>query len=58
MDFHRPISAYLNELAGVGCRLREVVEPGLDPTVEPAMPGIEAYVRLPNFLIVAAEAPN
>lgn len=38
-EFHRPISAYLNELTGLGCRLREVVEPGLDPTVEPAMPG-------------------
>lgn len=58
VDFHRPISAYLNELAGSGCRLREVVEPGLDPAVEPAMPGIEAYVHLPNFLIVAAEAPS
>ncbi|MCG5220467.1 class I SAM-dependent methyltransferase [Streptosporangium sp. KLBMP 9127] len=60
-DFHRPISAYLNELAALGCRLREVVEPGLDPTVAahaaPEIPGIEAYVHLPNFLIVAAEAP-
>jgi hypothetical protein len=32
-DFHRPISAYLNELASLGCRLREVAEPGLDPAV-------------------------
>ncbi|WP_134662555.1 MULTISPECIES: bifunctional 2-polyprenyl-6-hydroxyphenol methylase/3-demethylubiquinol 3-O-methyltransferase UbiG [unclassified Amycolatopsis] len=52
-DFHRPISAYLNEMAALGCRLREVVEPGLDPAVAE---GIESYVRMPNFLIVAAEA--
>jgi SAM-dependent methyltransferase len=61
VDIHRPISAYLNELASLGCRLREFVEPGLDPTVaadaEPTTPCIEAYVRLANFLIVAAEAP-
>ncbi|MET9265708.1 class I SAM-dependent methyltransferase [Amycolatopsis sp. NPDC004079] len=49
-DFHRPISAYLNEVAALGCRVREVVEPGLDP-----VHGIEAYARMPNFLIVAAE---
>ncbi|WP_116203951.1 class I SAM-dependent methyltransferase [Amycolatopsis circi] len=53
-DFHRPISAYLNEVAALGCRVREVVEPGLDPEVGAAS-GIEAYVRMPNFLIVAAE---
>lgn len=60
-DFHRPMSHYLNELAALGCRLLEVAEPGLDPQVaaeaEAAMPGIEALVHLPNFMIVAAEAP-
>jgi 2-polyprenyl-3-methyl-5-hydroxy-6-metoxy-1,4-benzoquinol methylase len=60
-DFHRPLSAYLNELAALGCRLRELAEPGLDPAVaaleSPAHPGIEAYEHLPNFLIVSAEAP-
>ncbi|WP_406636307.1 class I SAM-dependent methyltransferase [Amycolatopsis sp. WGS_07] len=54
-DFHRPLSAYLNEAAALGCRVREVVEPGLDPEVAEAN-GIESYVRMPNFLIVAAEA--
>ena len=48
-DFHRPLSAYLNEAAALGCRLTEVVEPGL-PDGEP-----EAFARLPNFLIVAME---
>jgi 2-polyprenyl-3-methyl-5-hydroxy-6-metoxy-1,4-benzoquinol methylase len=56
-DFHRTISTYLNEVAALGCRIREIVEPGLDPAVAAAagVDGIEAYVHLPNFLIVAAE---
>ena len=57
-DFHRPISAYLNELAALGCRLREFAEPGLPPAVAreaaETTPGIESYVHLPNFMIVAA----
>ncbi|MFC4080756.1 class I SAM-dependent methyltransferase [Amycolatopsis samaneae] len=61
-DFHRPLSAYLNELASLGARPREVVEPGLDPAVAagaaPTTPGIDGYVHLPNFLIVSAEAPR
>lgn len=61
-DFHRPISAYLNELASLGCRLRDVAEPGLDPTVaaaaRPTTPAIDSYVHLPNFLIVSADAPG
>ncbi|WP_405970604.1 class I SAM-dependent methyltransferase [Streptomyces sp. NBC_00988] len=60
-DFHRPLSAYLNELASLGCRLREVVEPGLDPAVaaaaHSATPAIDSYVHLPNFLFVSAEVP-
>ena len=56
-DFHRTIATYLNEVIGLGCRIREIVEPGLDPTVaaESGVQGIESYVHLPNFLIVAAE---
>lgn len=61
-DFHRPISAYLNELCSLGCRLREVVEPGLDPAFAArhaaSIRGIESYVRMPNFLIVSAESPS
>ncbi|MEO3849387.1 class I SAM-dependent methyltransferase [Streptomyces sp. B8F3] len=60
-DFHRPLSAYLNELASLGCRLREVAEPGLDSAVaaevRSALPEIDGYVRLPNFLFVSAEVP-
>lgn len=55
-DFHRPLSAYLNELTNLGCRLREIAEPALDPEAAAAGPdGIEAYVHLPNFVIIAAE---
>ncbi|MGW1678169.1 methyltransferase domain-containing protein [Saccharopolyspora sp. NPDC002376] len=59
-DSHRPMSAYPNELAELDCRLRAVVEPGLDPAVaaQSGVPGIESYVHLPNFLIVSAEAPS
>ena len=52
-DFHRTLSTYLNELIGLGAQIREVAEPGLDPA-EPTADGLDAYVHLPNFLIVAA----
>jgi 2-polyprenyl-3-methyl-5-hydroxy-6-metoxy-1,4-benzoquinol methylase len=55
-DFHRPLSAYLNEVISLGCRIAEVAEPGLDPQVAAAdMDGEHPYVHLPNFLIVAAD---
>ena len=55
-SFHRPLSAYLNELARLGCQLREIAEPALDPaTAADAGPGAEAYAHLPNFLVVAAQ---
>jgi 2-polyprenyl-3-methyl-5-hydroxy-6-metoxy-1,4-benzoquinol methylase len=54
-DFHRPLSAYLNEVIDAGCRVFAVEEPGLNPAAAGDIEGIEAYVHLPNFLIVAAE---
>ncbi|SDY46384.1 Methyltransferase domain-containing protein [Saccharopolyspora shandongensis] len=54
-DFHRTLSTYLNELTRFGCRLRELDEPGLDPAAASPSDGTEAYVELPNFLLVAAE---
>jgi 2-polyprenyl-3-methyl-5-hydroxy-6-metoxy-1,4-benzoquinol methylase len=54
-DFHRPLSAYLNEVIKHGCQIAEVAEPGLDPRI--AAEGTDSdhpYVHLPNFLIVAA----
>ncbi len=58
-DFHRPLSAYLNEVIRLGLRIAEIAEPGLDPAVAAAEPddfgGRHPYVYLPNFLIVAAD---
>ncbi|QIS20121.1 class I SAM-dependent methyltransferase [Nocardia terpenica] len=58
-DYHRPISTYLNELTTLGCHLLELAEPGLAPELarerQSEDPGLEGYVHLPNFLIVAAE---
>jgi 2-polyprenyl-3-methyl-5-hydroxy-6-metoxy-1,4-benzoquinol methylase len=56
VDFHRTISTYLNELIQLGCRLTEIAEPGLTPELAAEGPDdIDAYVHLPNFLIVAAQ---
>lgn len=52
VDFHRPLSTYLNEVLSLGCRLTEIVEPGLDPSL--AVPGSEAAVHVPNFVVIAA----
>ncbi|WP_432992763.1 class I SAM-dependent methyltransferase [Dactylosporangium sp. CA-233914] len=55
VDFHRTLSTYLNQLAGLGCHLTEIAEPGLAPQLAADGPdGIDAYVHLPNFLVVAA----
>jgi 2-polyprenyl-3-methyl-5-hydroxy-6-metoxy-1,4-benzoquinol methylase len=55
VDFHRTISTYLNQLIGLDCHLTEISEPGLEPDMAADGPaGIDAYVHLPNFLIVAA----
>jgi 2-polyprenyl-3-methyl-5-hydroxy-6-metoxy-1,4-benzoquinol methylase len=56
-DFHRPLSAYLNEVIKLGCRIAEVAEPGLDPQIaaESTDSCDHPYVHLPNFLIVAAD---
>ncbi len=58
-DFHRPLSSYLNAIIETGARLTSVIEPGLDPEVarESGTEGIEAYVELPNFVIITAERP-
>ncbi|CAM5611044.1 class I SAM-dependent methyltransferase [Streptomyces spiroverticillatus] len=57
-DYHRPLSAYLKELPPLGLHFTELAEPGLPPAVAeeaaPATPGIESYVHLTNFVVVAA----
>ena len=55
-DFHRPLSAYLNEVISLGCRIAEVAEPGLSPQIAAEETGGDhPYLHLPNFLIVAAD---
>jgi 2-polyprenyl-3-methyl-5-hydroxy-6-metoxy-1,4-benzoquinol methylase len=55
VDFHRTISTYLNQLISLGCVLTEVAEPGLAPEIATdGSQGIDAYVHLPNFLVIAA----
>jgi hypothetical protein len=52
---HRTLSDYLNALIGLGCQITEIAEPGVGPQDAAGGPdGIDAYVHLPNFLIVAA----
>jgi hypothetical protein len=57
VDFHRPLSAYLNELIQLGCRLREVAEPGLNPEIAAELDGEDAYRHFPNFIIISAHRP-
>jgi len=54
-DFHRPLSQYVNHLIALGCDIVELAEPGLDPAAAIGGPeGVEAYVHVPPFVIVAA----
>jgi SAM-dependent methyltransferase len=52
VDYHRPLSTYLNAMVRLGCCLTELAEPGLDP--ELASEDSQAAVHVPNFVIVAA----
>ena len=52
VDYHRPLSTYLNTMIGLGCYLTELAEPGLDPQL--ASEDTQAAVHIPNFVIVAA----
>jgi 2-polyprenyl-3-methyl-5-hydroxy-6-metoxy-1,4-benzoquinol methylase len=55
VDVHRTIATYLNQLISLDCHLTELAEPGLTPHLADDGPdGIDAYVHLPNFLVVAA----
>jgi 2-polyprenyl-3-methyl-5-hydroxy-6-metoxy-1,4-benzoquinol methylase len=57
VDFHRTVSTYLNCVISLGCHITQVAEPGLVPDAAAGGPdGIDAYVHLPNFLVVAARS--
>jgi 2-polyprenyl-3-methyl-5-hydroxy-6-metoxy-1,4-benzoquinol methylase len=54
-DFHRPLSQYVNHVISLGCDIVELSEPGLDPAAAVGGPdGVEAYIHVPPFVIVAA----
>jgi 2-polyprenyl-3-methyl-5-hydroxy-6-metoxy-1,4-benzoquinol methylase len=54
-DFHRTLSAYVNQVVALGGQLVELCEPALPPELVAAGPEESAaYVELPNFLVVAA----
>jgi hypothetical protein len=57
VDYHRPISTYLNELAVLGCRLCGFAEPGFDLVVagrfvppRPGVAGVAGLCAVPGFL--------
>jgi 2-polyprenyl-3-methyl-5-hydroxy-6-metoxy-1,4-benzoquinol methylase len=52
--FHRPLSRYFNALLALGCALREVAEPRLDPAVAAGDPLHERAVHVPNFIVIHA----
>ena len=53
-NFHRPLSAYVNETIRLGCDLAEVVEPQLQRAdIERAEQ--ELFTRIPNFIVIAAQ---
>jgi hypothetical protein len=53
VDFHRPLSWYVNALIRLGCRIAELAEPGLDPRLAAA--DSAAAVHVPNFVLIAAD---
>ncbi|MHB1640926.1 MAG: NUDIX domain-containing protein [Candidatus Dormibacteria bacterium] len=54
-DYHRPLGAYLTEVAALGCRIIEVAEPTLAPELAAAAPeSTTTYPHVPPFVIIAA----
>ncbi|HZU71854.1 MAG TPA: class I SAM-dependent methyltransferase [Acidimicrobiales bacterium] len=53
VNYHRPLSAYINEVIALGCALTELVEPALaaDEVEEPDQ---QVLVHIPNYVVVAA----
>ena len=54
-DFHRTLSAYLNEVIRAGCILTEITEPTVPPGQE-SLTGPAAQ-HVPNFIVIAARRP-
>lgn len=53
VNFHRPLSTYVNATIRLGCQIEEIVEPGLDvPDATDA--AHDVLVHIPNFVVVSA----
>lgn len=53
INFHRPLSAYVNETIRLGCNIAELVEPRLLPE-QIESPDQAIFTRIPNFVVIAA----
>lgn len=53
LNFHRPLSTYINETIRLGCDVFEIVEPQLDAT-EMQTPEQALLTRVPNFIVIGA----
>lgn len=53
LNFHRPLSQYINETVRLGCRIVELVEPRLQHD-QIDSPEQEIFTRIPNYVVVAA----
>lgn len=55
--FHRPLSHYLNYVAGAGCRIEAVIEPQLTPELAASNPVYDRNVHVPSYIVIAARKP-
>lgn len=53
VNFHRPLSTYVNETIRLGCSIAEMAEPRLPPE-QVEHPDQVVFTRLPNFVLIAA----
>ena len=53
VNYHRPLSSYVNETIGLGCHIVELAEPRLSPE-DVEDPSQEILCHIPNYIVVAA----
>lgn len=51
---HRPLSAYINALAGAGCVVRQMIEPRLDAQYAALGPQYARNAHVPSYLVIQA----
>lgn len=55
IKYHRTVSTYLNEVVNSGFMIRQIDEPCPAAEAVARQPGLAAFRRCPNFLLVSAE---